>query len=1222
MKKLDQLLKEKILVMDGAMGTMIQSLGFRESDFRGERFKEWPSALIGNNDLLSITQPEAIKQIHHQYLDAEADIILTNTFNATSVSQADYQAESLVFEINECAARIAKEATLEFSSRNGNKPCYVAGSMGPTNKTLTMSPDVNNPGYRAISFDFLKDSYEEQARALMTGGVDILLVETVFDTLNCKAALFAIQSCFESMDRSIPVMVSGTITDASGRTLSGQTLEAFWVSVRHMELLSIGLNCSLGAKELEPHIQELSRMADVPVSIHPNAGLPNEMGEYDQDPETMAQLIGTFSKQGWVNIVGGCCGTTPSHIRAIAEEVKTRSPREIPLLNELSQFSGLEVLALREDMNFVNIGERTNVTGSRKFSRLIKNGDFGEALTVARHQVENGAQIIDVNMDEGLLDSKMAMEEFLNLIASEPDIARVPIMVDSSKFDVIVAGLKTIQGKAIVNSISLKEGEASFLEQAKLLRKYGAAVVVMAFDEQGQAETADRKVAICKRAYDLLTEKVGMRGEDIIFDPNIFAVGTGIEEHNRYALNFIEAIREIKKGCPGVKISGGVSNVSFAFRGNQIIREAMHSAFLYHAIQAGMDMGIVNAGMIDVYERIPEELLNKVEDVLFDRRPDATEILVEYGNQMSDKSKAEIQKEEEWREWPLQKRVEHALVRGIDKYIEEDAEEARQTLAAALDVIEGPLMKGMDVVGELFGSGKMFLPQVVKSARVMKKAVTYLTPFIEKEKEGKQRRSKGKILLATVKGDVHDIGKNIVGVVLGCNNYDIIDLGVMVSCDKILKTAIEEEVDIIGLSGLITPSLDEMVFVAQEMERRGFKIPLLIGGATTSRIHTAIKIEPEYHAGPTIHVLDASKSVSTASSLLSKEETTRNEFLKKITEDYGQIRVQRARSKNGQRLISLQEARERRYKCDWNAHKIRVANQVGVQVFREQDLSVLREYIDWTPFFSSWQMKGKYPGIFEDDRVGEAAKNLFDEANELLDQIIDEKWIHANGVVGIFPANSSMDDVVVYDGSGEKRIEKLCFLRQQAAKASGIPNYSLSDFVAPEDCGKRDYIGCFAVSTGFNIGEHVKRLENANDDYHALLLKSLADRLAEAYAEFMHRYVRTEIWGYATDENLDHKKLIKEAYQGIRPAPGYPACPEHSEKRKLFDLLDVENNIGITLTEHYAMFPAASVSGWYFSHPESKYFGIPRIGEDQLIDYAKRKSLDTTMAKKLLNAIM
>ncbi len=1211
--------KKNILVLDGAMGTMIQEYRLEEKDYRSERFADFHKDVQGNNDLLSITQPHVIEAIHKAYLDAGADIIETNTFSSTTIAQADYDMQELAYEMNLESAKIAKKAAQEYTTKNPNKPRFVAGAFGPTNRTASISPDVNNPGYRAVTFDELVEAYHEQARGLMDGGADLFLVETIFDTLNAKAALFAIDQLFEERGEKLPIMISGTITDASGRTLSGQTAEAFWISMSHIELFSIGFNCALGAKEMRPHIESLSKIANCHISAYPNAGLPNEFGEYDQEPKEMRDFIREFAESNFVNIIGGCCGTTPDHIKAMAEGVEGVKPRVIPEASSYTQLSGLEPLVMRPGTNFVNVGERTNVTGSRKFARLIKSGDFAEAVSVAQQQVEGGAQIIDVNMDEGLLDSKKAMVDFLHLIMSEPDIAKLPIMIDSSKWEVIEAGLKCVQGKSVVNSISMKEGVEQFKKQATLVKRYGAAAVVMAFDEEGQADTTERKVEICKRAYDILVDEVGFRASDIIFDPNIFAVATGIEEHNEYAINFIEATRQIKKLCPGAKVSGGVSNISFSFRGNNAVREAMHSAFLYHAIQAGMDMGIVNAGMVEIYEEIPKELLILVEDVLFNRNENATEALTDYAERVKGGGRV-VQKDLTWREGTLQERITHSLVRGITEFIEEDAEEARLEAEAPIHVIEGHLMNGMNVVGDLFGAGKMFLPQVVKSARVMKKAVAHLTPFIEALKEKGASSSKGKILMATVKGDVHDIGKNIVGVVLGCNNFEIIDMGVMVPCAQILKKAREEKVDIIGLSGLITPSLDEMVYVASEMEREGFNIPLLIGGATTSKTHTAVKIEPKYQRGITVHVLDASRCVGVASNLLSKEKDTKDDYVKSIRDEYVRVRDLRGNRKSNKKYLTLNKARERKLKLDWENFTPFKPAFTGVKVFDDYSTEELAAYIDWTPFFSSWQLRGNYPEIFEDEIVGVEAKKLFNDAQSILRRIIDENWLTAKGVIGIFPANAvNDDDIELYESDERKEVKAvLRNLRQQRQKAPGQSNFSLTDFIAPEETGLSDYIGAFAVTTGIGIEKWVKKYEEDLDDYNAIMVKALADRLAEAFAERMHERVRKEFWGYAKEETLNNEEMVAEKYQGIRPAPGYPACPEHTEKATLFEILEVEKNTGIKLTESYSMYPAASVSGWYFAHPESKYFGLGQISLDQVEDYARRKGINREEAERWL----
>ncbi len=1168
------LFKEKILVLDGAMGTMVQSYNPTEDDFRGDRLKDHGKDLKGNNDLLCLTRPDVVGEIHKAYFDAGADIVETNTFNANAISQLDYGTEALSYEINLEAAKIAKSVAKSYS----DKPRFVAGALGPTNRTGSLSPDVNNPGFRNTAFDELKTAYFDQAKGLLDGDVDLFLVETVFDTLNCKAALYAIRELLEERNSDIPIFVSGTITDASGRTLSGQTVEAFWHSIRHSDLLAVGLNCALGAEQMRPWLSELSNAADINVFAYPNAGLPNEFGEYDQSPEAMAEVVKEFAESGLVNMVGGCCGTTPSHIKAIADAVQDINPRQIPIIDPLTKLSGLEPVTIRPESNFINVGERTNVTGSAKFRRLIKEDDYEEALSVARQQIENGAQIIDVNMDEGLLDSEQAMETFLRLIAAEPDIAKVPIMVDSSKWTVLEVGLKNLQGKGIVNSISMKEGEDEFIRQAKIIKKYGAAVIVMAFDEEGQADSYERKVEICTRAYTILTELVGLPPEDIIFDPNIFAVATGIEEHNEYGKAFIDATKTIKDTLPRVHISGGVSNLSFSFRGNNGVREAMHSAFLYHAIQAGMDMGIVNAGQLTVYDDIVPGLKERVEDVLFNRRDDATERLVEIAEEYRGVKRSEV-KDLSWRENSVEERLSHALVEGIIDYIDEDTEEARQEYDRPIHVIEGPLMDGMNVVGDLFGSGKMFLPQVVKSARVMKKAVAHLIPFIEKEKDelGLTGKSNGKIVMATVKGDVHDIGKNIVGVVLGCNGYDIIDLGVMVSSDKILSTAKEKEADIIGLSGLITPSLDEMVHVASEMERLDFDIPLLIGGATTSRKHTAVKIEENY-SGPSIHVIDASRAVGVVSKLMNENE--KDAFVAEVKDDFQQIRETRAK-KTTKPPLSIETARERKHQIDWDNHQPLMPNINGIKVFEDYPLDELVDYIDWSPFFHAWELKGTYPKILSNRKYGVEAQKLFDDGQKLLDRIVAEKLLTAKGVIGFHPAHAENESIITDDVAFN-------FPRQTVDKGANGINYSLADFIAP----KSDFIGTFAVTTGHGLEAIVKEFEDQHDDYNAIMAKVLADRLAEAFAERMHERVRKEFWGYAADETLDNAKLIKEKYQGIRPAPGYPACPDHVEKDKIWALLHVEENTGITLTESRAMYPAASVSGWYFSHPESRYFSV------------------------------
>lgn len=1219
-QQLRTLLEDKILVLDGGMGTLIQSYQLEEKDYRGKRFAEHPCDVKGNNDLLSLTQPEIIRDIHRAYFEAGADIVETNTFNGTSIAMADYQMEDLVYELNRTSAELAKEVAEEFTASNPDKPRFVTGVLGPTNRTASISPDVNNPGFRNVTFDELVEAYTEAVRGLVDGGADLLLVETVFDTLNAKAALFAIDSFCEEHDIHMPVMISGTITDASGRTLSGQTTEAFWNSLSHIQPISIGLNCALGAEQLRQYVEELSNVATTYVSAHPNAGLPNEFGEYDESPETMAIHIKEWAESGFLNIVGGCCGTTPAHIKAIAEAVAGIKPRKPKENQHHCRLSGLEPLNITEDSLFVNIGERTNVTGSARFARLIKEGDYDTALEVARQQVENGAQIIDINMDEGMLDSKEAMVTFLNLLAAEPDISRVPVMLDSSKWEVIDAGLKCIQGKGIVNSISLKEGEDKFIEQARLVRRYGAAVIVMAFDEDGQADTRERKREICTRSYEILTEKLHFPPEDIIFDPNIFAVATGIAEHNNYAMDFIEATRDIKQSLPHAKVSGGVSNVSFSFRGNNPVREAIHAVFLYHAIKAGMDMGIVNAGQLAIYDDLPEELREHVEDVIQNRRDDATDRLLEIAEKYKgDGGSVAKQEDLSWRELPVTKRLEHALVKGIADYIEEDTEEARQAFAKPLEVIEGPLMDGMNVVGDLFGEGKMFLPQVVKSARVMKKAVAYLMPFIEAAKAvDDTRENNGKILMATVKGDVHDIGKNIVGVVLQCNNFEVIDLGVMVPAQTILDTARKENVDIIGLSGLITPSLDEMVHVAKEMERLGFEKPLMIGGATTSLIHTAVKIEPHYH-GCCVYVKDASRAVGVAQKLVSKDDI-RDKFIADIKQDYEDKRRRHSGRKRTRRQLTLAEARANKTKIDWQQYQPPRPVKLGLEVFDDYPLEELIERIDWTPFFQSWELAGKYPRILQDEVVGEHATHLFNDAQKMLRQIVDEKWLTAKAVIGLFPANSiNDDDIEVYvDDDRQERLIMLHSLRQQTERPPGRPNAALADFIAPRESGVKDYIGAFAVTAGIGIDEHVARFEEDHDDYNSIMLKALADRLAEAFAERMHERVRKEFWGYAKDENLSNDALIEEKYQGIRPAPGYPACPDHTEKASIWQLIDPEAHAGMTITESFAMLPTAAVSGFYFSHPESRYFGLGKIDQDQVEDYAKRKGWDMATAERWL----
>lgn len=1212
-----EILKSRILLLDGAMGTMIQRYKLSEEDFRGERFIDHPTDLQGCNDLLSITQPQIIQEIHEEYLEAGADIIETNTFNGTSISMADYQMEPMTYAINKASAEIAKKAAAKFSELTPNKPRFVAGALGPTNKTASMSPDVNNPGFRAISFDQLVESYQEQAEGLMDGGADLLLIETIFDTLNAKAAMFAVENAFEKKGKRLPLMISGTITDASGRTLSGQTTEAFLISISHGNLLSVGLNCALGAQEMRPYLAELSSKAPMFVSVYPNAGLPNQFGEYDESPEAMAASLSEFVEGGFANIIGGCCGTTPDHIREFEKVTRAGKPRQIPQIEQQMRLSGLEPLTIFPGSNFINVGERTNVSGSRKFARLIREEKYEDALAIARDQVEGGAQIIDVNVDEAMLDSEKEMVTFLHMMMSEPDIAKLPVMIDSSKWSVIEAGLKCLQGKAIVNSISMKEGEEEFKRQAGLVKKYGAAVIVMAFDEEGQAATVERKIEICQRAYNILTEEVGFPAEDIIFDPNILTVATGIEEHNNYAVDYINAIKWIKGNLPHAKVSGGVSNLSFSFRGNDVVREAMHSAFLYHAIKAGMDMGIVNPGMLQIYDEIPNDLLVLVEDVILNRRKDATDRLLAYADKVKDSGKKQ-EKHDAWRDTSVQERLKHALVKGIVEFIEEDTEEARQQYSHAIKVIEGPLMDGMDVVGDLFGSGKMFLPQVVKSARVMKKAVAVLLPYIEAEKaEGGASHSAGKVLLATVKGDVHDIGKNIVGVVLACNNFEVIDLGVMVRAEKILQTAIDENVDILGLSGLITPSLEEMVHVAKEMTRRKMNIPLLIGGATTSEIHTAVKIAPNY-AHPVVHVRDASKSVGVTAALLSKDQKA--EFASKVSEKYAALRHKHENSKMEGKYISLEEARKNKIKIDWENSPVYKPTYVGNKYFIDYDLAELREYIDWTFFFHTWRINGKYPAIFDDPVKGEEAKKVFDDANLLLDKIISEKRLQANGVIGFYPAVADGDDVLLFDDENrENEISNFRFLRNQQEKAEGVPNLSLADFVAPKESGKQDYIGLFAVTAGIGLEKWVEHYQSENDDYNAIMMKIMADRLAEAFAEMIHTRVRKEFWAYAPNENLSVEECLREKYQGIRPAPGYPACPEHSEKRVLFDLLQADAKADIHLTENFAMYPAASVSGYLFAHPQSQYFNLAKISKDQVEDYARRKNLSAEDVERLLN---
>jgi 5-methyltetrahydrofolate--homocysteine methyltransferase len=1219
--ELEPLLARRILVLDGAMGTMIQSYGLGEQDYRGERFADWPRDLKGNNDLLSLTQPAIIRAIHSAYLEAGADILETNSFNSTAISMADYGMEELVYELNHASARIAREVADEVERRAPDVPRYVAGVLGPTNRTASLSPDVNDPGFRNVRFDELVAAYGEAIRGLLEGGADLLLVETIFDTLNAKAALFAIDAHFAATGLRVPIMISGTITDASGRTLSGQTTEAFWNSVAHGRPLSVGLNCALGAKALRQYVQELSRVAPTFVSTHPNAGLPNEFGQYDESPEYMAGILHEFAESGLVNLVGGCCGTTPAHIKAIAEAVAGLPPRVPASPPPRLRLSGLEPLAIGPESIFVNVGERTNVTGSRKFAKLILAGEYEAGLEIARQQVESGAQMLDVNMDEGMLDSQEAMTTFLQLIAAEPDISRVPVVIDSSKWSVIEAGLKCVQGKGVVNSISLKEGEEAFIRQATLVRRYGAAVIVMAFDEQGQADTAERKVEICRRAYRILTEQVGFPPEDIVFDPNIFAIATGIEEHNNYAVDYIQATRRIKESLPHVLVSGGVSNVSFAFRGNDPVREAIHSVFLYHAIEAGMDMGIVNAGQLLIYSDIPPDLLERVEDVVLNRRPDATDRLLEVADSVRGQVAAQAT-DLTWRNAPVAERLAHALVEGVADYIVEDTEEARHQAERPIHVIEGPLMDGMNIVGDLFGAGKMFLPQVVKSARVMKRAVAHLIPYIEAEKlalgdDAGEAKSNGRVLLATVKGDVHDIGKNIVGVVLQCNNYEVIDLGVMVPCARILDTARTEAVDIIGLSGLITPSLEEMSFVAGEMQREGFTIPLLIGGATTSRVHTAVKIEPNYK-GPTVHVIDASRAVGVAGNL--RSDTLRPDYVAGVRAEYQDVRTQRGGRKAEERHQSIADARKNRLSVDWKGGSPPKPCFTGVRALNDYPLEEVVPLIDWTPFFQTWELAGHYPAILSDPVVGPAATSLFKDARELLDRIVRERLLSARGVFGFFPANSVGDDIEVYaDPNRAEKKATIHTIRQQMVKPPGRPNLALADFVAPRETGVSDYVGAFAVTAGVGIEALVTHFEVTHDDYNAILTKALADRLAEAFAELLHQRVRREFWGYAPDEALDNQGLIKERYQGIRPAPGYPACPDHTEKRILFDLLRVEESAGITLTESFAMLPAASVSGYYFWHPQSQYFGVGKIERDQVEDYARRKGMDVAAVERWLS---
>lgn len=1224
---IEKRLAQNILVLDGAMGTMIQAYKLTEDDFRGERFADWASDVQGNNDLLSLTQPKIIKDIHKAYLAAGSDIIETNTFNANAISMLDYGMQALSYELNFESARLAREACDEFTQQNPNKPRFVAGAVGPTSRTCSISPDVNDPGYRNVEFDELVVAYTEAVDGLVKGGSDLILIETIFDTLNAKAAIYAVLEYFETTGVRLPIMISGTITDASGRTLSGQTTEAFWNSISHANPISVGLNCALGPKDLRQYVEEISRVADVFVSAHPNAGLPNAFGEYDETPEEMLEEMQEWVNSGFINIIGGCCGTEPSHIKAFADAVINAEPRQIPVIPKACRLAGLEPFNIDENTLFVNVGERTNVTGSAIFKRLIKEGDFDSALTVARQQVENGAQIIDINMDEGMLDSEAAMVRFLKLIASEPDISRVPIMLDSSKWEILEAGLKCIQGKGVVNSISMKEGVENFTAQARKLRKYGAAVIVMAFDEVGQADTRERKIEICRRSYNILTKEVGFPPEDIIFDPNIFAIATGIEEHNRYALDFIEATGDIKRELPHALISGGVSNVSFSFRGNNPVREAIHSVFLYHAIQQGMTMGIVNAGQLALYDDIPTKLRDAVEDAVLNRTDTATDALldiaIEFLGTGSTDNEVQVQ---EWRSLPVRERLSHALVKGITEFIDEDTEETRLSYSRPLEVIEGPLMDGMGIVGDLFGSGKMFLPQVVKSARVMKKAVAYLMPFIEEEKARNNdtaSSSNGKIVMATVKGDVHDIGKNIVGVVLQCNNYEVIDLGVMVPAEKILRTAREENADLIGLSGLITPSLDEMVHVAKEMERQGFDIPVLIGGATTSKAHTSVKIEQGYKRSQVVHVTNASRSVGVASNLLSKDVEKRQAYIDDIKLDYEKTRKRyKERTKAGRR-VSIEKARLNKAPIDWTL-PIEKPKKLGVTVFTEKDIDLaqLKDYIDWTPFFQTWELAGAFPRILTDEVVGVEATKLYADALVMLDKVIDEKLLDAKAIVGIFPANQvNHDDIELYtDETRTEVIETLSFLRlQNELTAPGKYNHCLADFVAPKETGVADYMGAFACATGFGIDPLVAAYEADHDDYNSIMIKAMADRLAEACAEYLHEKVRKEIWAYVPNETLTNAELIKERYQGMRPAPGYPACPDHTEKDKLWRLMDIETNTGISITENYAMLPTAAVSGWYFANPESTYFGVGKIGPDQVEDYAERKGMSKDDAERWLS---
>ncbi|QDT97361.1 methionine synthase [Gimesia aquarii] len=1219
-------IQERILILDGAMGTMIQNYKLKEADYRGERFADYHMDIAGNNDLLSLTQPQIIQDIHREYLEAGADILETNTFNGTRLSQSDYEMESLVHELNLASAQLARTAADEMTAKTPDKPRWVAGVLGPTSRTCSISPDVNDPGARNVTYDELVENYLESIDGLVKGGADLLLIETIFDTLNAKAAVYAVRTYFQREQVELPIMISGTITDASGRTLSGQTTEAFWNSLAHAKPFSIGLNCALGAQELRQYVKELSRVADTYVSAHPNAGLPNEFGEYDQTASEMATIVDEFASSGFVNILGGCCGTTPAHIKAITESMANHPPRKVPEIEPALRLSGLEPFNVTKDSLFVNVGERCNVTGSARFKRLIKEEDYDTALEVALQQVQNGADVMDVNMDEGMLDAVAAMTSFLNLVATEPEIARVPVMVDSSKWDVIEAGLKCIQGKPIVNSISLKEGEAEFFERARQCQLYGAAVVVMAFDEEGQADTRQRKIEICERSYRLLVEEIGFAPQDIIFDPNIFAVATGIEEHNNYAVDFIEATDWIRKNLPHASVSGGVSNVSFSFRGNNPVREAIHSVFLYHAIRVGMNMGIVNASQLAVYDNLPTELKDKVEDVILNRTPEGTEALLDIAERFRGDGSTGSAKTEDlsWRELPVQKRIEHALVRGISTYIVEDAEEARQELNRPLDVIEGPLMDGMNVVGDLFGAGKMFLPQVVKSARVMKQAVAYLQPFIEEEKEEGDSQSNGRILMATVKGDVHDIGKNIVGVVLQCNNFEVIDLGVMVPCETILQTAREKECDIIGLSGLITPSLDEMVTVASELERQEMNLPLLIGGATTSKAHTAVKIDPQYNRNQVVYVPDASRAVGVAASLMSDE--LYDNYVKQIQDEYVTVRERVANRKPQGAPVSYDEAMKQGFQIDWENYTPPAPTFTGTKVLYNYPLEKLVDYIDWTPFFISWDLVGKYPKIFDDEVVGEAARELYANAQTMLKKIIDEKLLTARAVIGFWPANQvNGEDIELYENQNHSQvIARLHHIRQQVRKRGQEekPLMSLADFIAPQESKKTDYIGGFVVTAGIGAEEVAKSYEQEHDDYSSIMVKALADRLAEAFAEHLHERVRKEFWGYHPDESLENQDLIREEYRGIRPAPGYPACPDHTEKDTLFKLLNAEEEIGVKLTEHFAMYPAAAVSGWYFSHPDSRYFHTGKIDKDQLTSLAERKGMNIEEMTRWLRPVL